>query len=225
MIAGVDGCKGGWVAAIGRETGDTEVVQFRTFSELIGRAELLLIVIDVPIGLLSKGARQCDLAARELLGQPRGSSVFPAPIRPVLPANCWEEACRIRFEAEGKRCTKQTAAILSKVREVDAVMTPVLQRLVYEGHPELSFAAMNCNVPIISKKSSPKGEHERRELLSRYFPDVERQLSGCRRSEALDVIDAYACLWTARRVSQGEEVRLRPDPEVDEKGLRAQIVA
>ena len=40
-----------------------------------------------------------------------------------------------------------------------------------------------------------------------------------------DLIDAYACLRTARRVAQGIEVRLPRAPELDERGLRAEIVA
>jgi len=49
--------------------------------------DLAGIAIDIPIGLL-EGPRVCDKAARKLLGQPRGSSVFPAPCRPALEAQC-----------------------------------------------------------------------------------------------------------------------------------------
>lgn len=63
--------------------------------------------VDIPIGLADEGARHCDKEARRVLGQPRASSVFPAPIRPVLAAECWEEACTIRERAAGKRMSKQ----------------------------------------------------------------------------------------------------------------------
>lgn len=58
-------------------------------------------MIDVPIGLPDRGARECDKAARRRLGPSRGSSVFPAPIRRILAATSYIEACAIG--GEGRR--------------------------------------------------------------------------------------------------------------------------
>ena len=84
-VYGVDGCWRGWfyVRADGADFDFGVVTQL---SELIDAApDGSTVLVDIPIGLHDDigGPRQCDLVARKLLGQPRGSSVFPAPIRAI----------------------------------------------------------------------------------------------------------------------------------------------
>lgn len=223
MLAGIDGYKNGWVAAIELRPGETVVRTYPNFRSILDESRLTLIVIDIPIGLLDHGARTCDVEARRLLGRARGSSVFPSPIRTMLDAGTWEEACRRRVEQEGKKCSKQVAGILPKIREVDRGMTPAMQHRVREGHPELCFAMMNQGKPMDFNKRTKQGQEARLSLLLRHFPDITMQLrrvSGAR----TDIIDAYACLWTARRVAQGKAVSLTADTEVDSKGLKAEII-
>jgi len=141
----------------------------------------------------------------------------------MLRARTWEEACRIQFKVQRKRCSKQTAGILPRVREVDELMTPDLQARVLEGHPELSFAMMNGANPMTYRKLTKEGRVERLGLLGPHFADIERNLSRIP-GGATDIIDAYACLWTARRVLRGEAVHRPPVPQLDERGLRCEIV-
>ncbi|MBS3822094.1 MAG: DUF429 domain-containing protein, partial [Phycisphaerae bacterium] len=73
-----------------------------------------IVAIDVPIGLTDAGKRECDVAARRCLGRPRGNSVFPAPIRPMLEAQSHAEACRIGRAVDGRGLTVQAWSILAK---------------------------------------------------------------------------------------------------------------
>jgi len=59
-----------------------------------------LILIDVPIGLREEdnSLRPCDAEARDRLGAPRGSSVFPVPVRGVLEAENYEDAKQMQEE-------------------------------------------------------------------------------------------------------------------------------
>ena len=58
---------------------------FRSAGELFAQIPAPAVFsIDIPIGLTDSGPRQCDIQARRLLGARRGTSVFPAPIRPAL---------------------------------------------------------------------------------------------------------------------------------------------
>lgn len=226
MIGGADGYKDGWILVLERDPGVTEIHQAGTFAQLLAEWPLSALVVDIPIGLLSRGARECDLAARKVLGRSRRSSVFPAPIRPMLHAATWEEGCRIRFALEGKRCSKQAWGILRKVCEVDQIMTPDLQQLVREGHPEVSFAMMNGGKPMAHRKTTSAGKQERLRLLERSFPDLTERLAAFRpRRATVDVLDAYACLWTARRITRLEADSHPSKPQYDERGLRAEIVA
>lgn len=223
MIAGLDGCQDGWIAAI-EESGATRLRILTSLRELFEDPVLIAAVIDVPIGLPEAGPRNCDLLARQLLRPPRASSVFPAPIRSMLPARNQGEASRLRFAAEGKRCSVQLAAILPKIREVDNLLSPERQLKVREGHPEVSFAIMNGSKSMSHPKRASAGQDERIRLLGSHFPDVLTALTGVGRFR-LDAIDAYAMLWTARRIAQGASRTLPESPTVDGHGLRMEIVA
>lgn len=155
----------------------------------------------------------------------RKSSVFPAPLRPMLKAESWDEAKEIRLTIEGKGWTHQAFGILKKIREVDQVMTQDLQQRVREGHPEVAFLAMNGNRPVVTRKGTKQGRQERMRLISRFFPDAQERIEQFDQPRLVtDLIDAYACLWVACRVDRGEAVSLPSDPERDVKGLRAEIV-
>lgn len=108
-IAGVDGCAGGWLLAIQSDEGTTTVDVVKRFADIVRRRDLSVMVVDIPIGLQEKGTREADAHARKLLRE-RACCVFTAPIRPILQASCWEEACSIRFGIERKRVSKQAWA-------------------------------------------------------------------------------------------------------------------
>jgi predicted RNase H-like nuclease len=199
VLAGVDGCRGGWVVAT---DGGPSFVP--AFSQIPRR--FYLVLIDVPIGLLDAGPRRCDVEARSLIGA-RRSSVFPAPSRRLLRAR--------RYAGQ---CSAQLWNILDKIREVDAAMKPSLQRRVREAHPEVSFALLN-GAPLRFPKKRREGEEERRRLLRPVFGELPR-VPGAARD---DVLDAYALLWSARRLLYGE-ARILGGGERDARGLHCEIV-
>src|SRR5687768_4415737 len=97
-IAGVDGCRGGWIAVWACESTVRAFIA-PSVAALFGRlGPNALVAMDIPIGLTDIGPRSCDVAARKFLKAPRASSVFPAPIRPVLRAETYEDARRIHQE-------------------------------------------------------------------------------------------------------------------------------
>ena len=230
IIAGVDGCRGGWFFARQDEkAGRIDSGVCNNFSDLLQELSGTEVIgIDIPIGLLERGARSCDVHTRTLLGAGRGSSVFPAPIRAVLGAVDYRDACLIRFEIEGKRMSQQAWHIVKKIKEVDDVLSsnPALQQKVYEVHPETSFFLMNGGAGLKNNKKKIPGRLERLALLKIHFADSaaralqERDRSAC---QADDVLDAFAALWSAKRILNGQ-ARLIPSIEMlDGHGLRMQI--
>jgi hypothetical protein len=117
FVAGVDGCRAGWVAfevEVHSITTSVEVVNLPTW--LRERPpDLACVGIDIPIGLL-EGRRACDKAARKLLGQPRGSSVFPAPCRPALGAQTYAEASSINRQKTTRGLSQQAWGIAPKIK-------------------------------------------------------------------------------------------------------------
>ena len=228
IIAGVDGCRGGWLALVECNDGQLKALVFSRFTELVNALpRLKVIAVDIPIGLAEFGARACDEHARHELAQPCGSSVFPAPLRAVLAARSWEEACTIRLRIDGKKMSKQAWGIVVKVREVDAVLRedPKLTARVFEIHPEVSFAAW-AGEPMPHSKKKSAGKLDRRKLIMAEWPDG---IASCRamlageRYALDDLHDAFAALWTARRISAMKSRALPSISACDANGLPMRI--
>lgn len=232
-VAGVDGCRSGWLF-VGRRLGEPAVhaLVYPTTPELLAQAANFdVIAVDIPIGLPDKGSRQADIEARRALGRPRGSSVFPAPIRPALRAMSRAEASEITRAADGRGVGAQAWGIYPKVREIDAIMAanPRLQEIVREVHPEISFWAWNGGEPMRHSKRSHEGRAERRALIDAHFgPDVvariRDQYPHSSRVGPDDILDALAALWSAERVARGEGATIPAQPPLDSMGLRVEMV-
>ena len=218
-VVGVDGCRAGWVCAFLHAT-MPRIEVHPDICAVLDRFPIALVAIDVPIGLPGRGKRACDSAARQLLGS-RGCTVFSAPIRPLLSAKTFPDACRIGRETDGRALSQQCWGIVPKIREVDVVVTTETQQRVIEIHPEVSFCAMNGMRPVMTKKSARDGQTERLNLLGASFDltSLVRPL----RAKADDIADALAALWTGLRWAQGRSRCVTEKEEVDGRGLRMQI--
>jgi predicted RNase H-like nuclease len=233
-VAGVDGCRGGWIAVVLglNDSGQAERCASHLcpdFAAVLALAEHpCVIAVDIPIGLLDRaqpGGRACDRAARVLLGGRRGSSVFSPPARPALSAQRYEDVASLN----GAGVSKQAFNILGKIREVDELMTPERQRRVVEAHPELAFASL-AGGPIRHNKKTPAGRAARLRLLRRYFgralldPTSVRLQHGRAKVGTDDVLDACVLALVADRLRQRRASRVPAGaPPVDAKGLRMEI--
>lgn len=229
MLIGVDGCPGGWYA-VQTERGDeiTARVYPRFVDLLAGVSEDATIAVDIPIGLRSVGSRACDMAARRALAPKRSSSVFPAPLRPMLGKGTHAEASAVRQAIEGKGMSIQSFAITKKVHEVDLALASLPERAsrVYEVHPEVSFMHMNRGIPMSFAKKKAAGRAERAELLADTFGTAPNRLIAERERSMVgadDVLDALVALWTAMRLRHGTAESLPVVPEVDQSGRRMAI--
>lgn len=237
-VAGVDGCKGGWIAVFHdlAGQGDPHARFFERFADVLDSDEAPRIVaVDIPIGLpeqARRGGRTCDVETRKRLGG-RQSSVFAVPARPVIAESEFGDACRVALEFSDppRKVSLQCFNLFPKIREVDALMTPSRQNAVFECHPESAFVSMNEDVPLDEPKKVKSSVHEpgialRRGLLEKQgFPaalwknaDVPASMVG-----PDDLVDACACAWTAARIAEEKAQRFPEDPPVDGKGLRMEI--
>ena len=227
-VAGVDGCRGGWVAVlVEREASRVKraaVYVADRFAEILTiQPALQTVAIDIPIGLLDRpepGGRLCDREARRLLDRPRASSVFNPPLRQQLSAKVYGGSLT-------KGMSRQTFGILPKIREVDEVLSFKAPRLIYEAHPELAFALVAGRPMRLNKKRAP-GHRERVSALRKLpapWGDVLGRVLACgeicyRRSKVGrdDLIDAAILSWTASMIAAGQARSLPPAPPVDGLG-------
>jgi predicted RNase H-like nuclease len=234
-LIGIDGCKGGWVAASSdqnlRDVRFAVLPDLREVFERARRGEAM-VIIDIPIGLSDSEPRQCDIEARKILIKRHKSSVFPAPARRCLVASGRTEyltACALSREACGKSLSKQAHAILSKILEVDELMTPELQaRAVREAHPEVTFA-MLAGQGLLHSKKKPAGEQERLDLLGAHGCDIDldkiRLRLGRGTTKRDDIVDAAACLVTAHAWRHDRLTSFPVEVRRDSRGLKMEIVA
>ena len=232
-VGGADGCKAGFVVVL------RDVKSRRVEARLAVRIEEVfrqepsprILCVDIPIGLLDRavpGGRACDIEARKLLGQPRGTSVFSPPARRALKARTSEEAHELN-QSSGPYAPGlplQARAIIPKIRDVDEFITPALQRRIVEVHPELCFYEMNRRRPVVEPKKTAEGRKQRIRLLeSEWRRKLDELIDSRPRGVGCDdVLDAMAACWTAERILRGKAIPLPAQPPRDSRGLRMEIV-
>jgi predicted RNase H-like nuclease len=247
-IAGADGCKAGWIAAIGRPNAEPEVRVFASIAALLdslpGDA---IVAVDMPIGLpdfTHHGGRGPERVVRPLIGE-RQSSVFSIPSRaavyaftePFTTIERWYEGHRIASEvARGtsdppRGVSIQAFGIFSKIREIDGLLQarPELRPRVIESHPEVAFWRLNGGAAMrIPKKVqglvNPAGMSERRELLMALgLPAAFASRLPPNGAYADDFLDACALLFVAARHARGETISFPDPPGLDSYGIPVAI--
>ncbi len=226
MIAGADACRAGWVVVVEVE-GRVWSGCYSTASEILDALpHLQVLAIDIPIGIPDAGSRDCDIEARKLLKH-RRNSVFPAPVRATFSATSYESACDLHQQADGRKLSKQAHAILPKVIEVDdAIRTHPNGAVVHEVHPEVCFAAMNGMHPLPEPKKSLMGLNQRLALVSAEFGEeafLRVRKDHPRQVGDDDILDAFAALWSARRIRAGRAARLPAEAVCDAFGVPMHI--
>lgn len=243
MIAGVDGCKRGWLVALASEWPVSLAPRFALAPDFGAVLDLTrdceAVAVDMPIGLPDSGpGRDCDgLARQRLVDWAEGiagarSRVFDVAPRPVVEApdtgfTAFNEAHRA---AAGKGISRQAYAITPKIRELDRAMSPGLQTRVVEAHPELAFALL-AGRRTLASKHGPLGVLQRCELLGLTATGLDglMRTHGLPADLAEDLIDAWACLFPAAHVARLTDLdipdhrRLPAAPPTDARGLRMEI--
>lgn len=233
-LAGIDGCRAGWIVALARLNLAVNRLDRLHFTLCPHFADVLnltptpaVLAVDMPIGLLDTpqpGGRECDQLARRLLGR-RASSVFSPPSRLVLHATHYDQV-----RAYGM--SRQAFGILPKIREVDSLITPAHQTTVYEAHPELAFMLL-AGTPMQHNKKTAAGREERLKALRRapqprcrpLQPALQRALRTYRRAQVApdDLLDACVLLRTSYRLAAARAQYLPATPAWDAEGLRMEI--
>ena len=238
-VAGVDGCRAGWVVAfVGADHEDVRVRVMGHFSDVFAAPEQpCLVAVDIPIGLpahVGPQGRGPERAVRPLLGD-RQSSVFAVPSRAAVYAQDYREACRVALETSDppKKVSKQLFMIAPKIREVDATLrnAPSLADRVFEVHPEVAFWRLNGGRALpepkkVKGRPFAPGLALRRVLLADHgFSKAATEEAAPSGAAIDDLLDALACAAIARRILARVAVPFPDPPLRDEFGLPVAIWA
>ena len=155
-VAGVDGCRTGWIAAFAPvNLSEVRIRVVHTVEAVIDAPERPeTVAIDIPIGLPERTAgsgRLPEQLVRPLLGA-RQSSVFAIPGRRAVFAPDYPEACWLAASTSepSRKVSKQGFMIFPKIREVDTLLRdrPEERERLFEVHPEVAFWSMNGEQPL-----------------------------------------------------------------------------
>lgn len=231
QLAGVDGCKGGWLMVHLGPGGETRTATWMISPHWMGldTASSAFVAVDMPIGLpegaADAGRRTCDSLARRLLPG-AASTVFPTPRRPMLDAPDYASA-NAWGKARGAGLAKQAWFLIPRIRELDAALTPADQGRIRETHPELVFRAL-AGTQHLAPKKTPEGIAQRRAVLAAAgFDQLEAWRAALPRAKAAedDLNDACVLALAARRMAEGTAICLSaaPQTERDARGLAMEI--
>jgi len=173
-IVGIDGCKYGWIAIKIGEDAQFSISKHSDFNSIFKEypsAEKYLV--DMVIGLADENhPREVEYFARQKLKPNRTSSVFTPPCRAAVYAKNYDTAKKKNIAILGKSFSIQAWNIVPKIREIDEFIlgNEVYKNRIFEAHPEVCFASLNNQIPMVFKKKEKVGIEERINLLQSIFP-------------------------------------------------------
>jgi len=202
QVLGVDGCRGSWVAI--RMAGDPRSAHWLgwslgRFADLMDRGDEV-VAVDIPVGLVQRGRRACDLAGRVALGA-AAPRLFLVPPLVALQAHDLAAANAVLRERGEPGISAQTFALRTAIAEVQA---HAADPRVAEVHPELSFVAASGRVP--APKRTAVGVAERVTALAAWTDVVGALAAAPAGVPVDDALDALAAAWSAVRISAGASV-------------------
>jgi predicted RNase H-like nuclease len=227
-LAGVTPCPGGWLVLPARLAGITVAAEEafvlpKLFEVLDFRPTFDAAAINAPMGLFDEPSgqyRPCDHEAREYVGWPRIVSINGTPSRAAVRAS----------NAEAQRIepwmTRHDLRRLRWLREAEKELQPYHSRSFFSANPDVSFTAMNADVPLATSPYHEDGRLERLELIRQRLPGVDDVVTRTPPDGAggVHMLQAAALLFTARRGSGRAISRMPLDPFWDETGMRMEIV-
>ena len=200
VVLGVDGWRGRWVGALLEGRSVTFLV-LDDVAAVLAVPGVEVVGIDMPIGLSDDGVRTCDVAARRKLPG-AASSVFPAPVRPVLLATTYDEARTTSLAASGRSLPVQSFGLVPAIRSLDDALGDPPDPRVVEVHPELSFRR-GLDGRVVDPKTSTRGLAQRIRALQPVMDVLDALAEAPAGLPLVDALDACAAAWSAQRVADG----------------------
>lgn len=229
MYIGIDGCRGGWITAV-YDGKQICIEKFASISAILSKYHTFdEMLIDMSIGLPSTPADvRPDAAARKIVS-PRTSTIFAVPSRQAV----YEVTEKLQMEANkralGKGLSKQTMAIIPKIRELDQYLVQHREyaNVIKESHPEVCFARLNGAV-VMSKKSKADGLSERIDILNKHLSNLDKQFivdtAHTLKCNADDIVDAIVLAVTGCLNAQNKCEVIPKHVQKDEKNLKMQMI-
>jgi predicted RNase H-like nuclease len=237
MLAGVDGCRNGWIVALAPSWPCHQPVSIEFYPDFKAVLEATrtceVVAVDMPIGLPDGNElRECDVLAQKALGGQR-SSVFLTPPRSCLDAAGPREFQSMHRQIRGTGAGLPVWGIVPKMLEVNRLLEdriasdPALQDRIIEFHPELTWRRLAGSSKLSSKRTA-EGILQRISLLEQlsqgWLPGFPQKIPG--NAAIDDVLDAVIGISASQSAARRDEILQRlpvGEPKRNSKGLRMEI--
>lgn len=214
-VLGVDACPSGWVGVKLRDGHFAAACRAPSLLDVVRLvSDADAVAVDIPLGLVDRGWRDADTAAKRFL-RARSSSVFMTPPRAALALDTHALASAHCREVNGGGFSIQAWGLKTKLLEANTLYESGAYPL-REVHPEVSFTAMGL-LPGDGSKKSWRGQRARLRLLRVEGVDLPDDLDTAGDVPTDDVLDAAAAAWSAHRIARGDAKSL-PDPPRNDRG-------
>jgi len=216
-VIGIDGCRAGWIIS---KILDDQSLSFHIIDNLdddfLKKDNISHIGIDIPLILSKTGKRFADIEARAILKK-RSCTIFSPPTLSALKANNYIEASEINFRQSGKRLSKQSWNLFTKIKQAQKFLKYNNKINLFEIHPELSFMAMNNMNLVLESKKTIIGKKIRIKLIKRFFPSFSFELirEKYNKTEVLDddILDSISVVWSTQRIVDNIAQFVPKEPE------------
>lgn len=239
--AGIDATRKGWMMVYTcPANSDNLFIKYAFESNLSKLLKKLLshrgrIFIDMPVGLVSAKAkfntyRECDKAAKRILGN-RRSSVFHPPCYEALQKDNYKDASEKNQIITGKKISLQSWYIGKKITELHQFLLnhESLKENIFEAHPELGFLYLNDYQPLKYSKKKKDGIVERLQILRKhctlavdFWQKIKSDTNLKDNCADDDLVDAL-CLFILNQKRKGNPVNISDIKQQDEFGFQMGI--
>lgn len=229
MLGGIVPCPGGWLIMPARLAGVTVVAEdpevVKTLLDVVEfKPKFDAAAIYCTIGFRDEPEgpyRPCDEEARAFVGWPRQLAIRPTPSRAALHAPTREAAVELE-----PWLTRDDLRRFKQMREAEREFQPFHQRMFYSAHPDLTFAQLNNDQPLLTSPYQQDGVLERMALIREKLPGVEEMVTRTppKGAAQIHMLQATGLLWTARRAAGRAMNRLPAEPGWDSSGMRMELV-
>jgi predicted RNase H-like nuclease len=221
-VIGVDGWSDGWIGVVLYDGRFGSAHQAPTLEGVLGQVpDVSAVAVDIPLGLVDRGWRDADTAAKQYLGSKKSSTVFMTPPRAAFAEDTHASGSAVCRELNGKGFSIQAWGLKPKLMEANSLHDDRVLAL-WEVHPEVSFTAMGL-VPSDGTKKSCRGQRARLRLLGVVGIDIPDDLGDAGVVPTDDVLDAAAAAWTAHRIVEGDAISLPDPPQLNDFGQSVAI--
>lgn len=162
----------------------------------------------------------------------KASSVFNTPCRQAVDESDYPNASNVNFKIMGRKLTKQSFAIMPKIKELDSFLHnhPKWKNRILESHPEYCFFLLNAGAPIPENKQTTEGSMKRRNILNKYYSECDGLLEMFKSkyptlsAKTDDFLDALALAVIGGIGLKTGYHSIPKCPSVDARGIKMQII-